>query len=129
MKEIKKAVDRAIKNIRISTKGIITSIITNKDNVIHAQISDEEEIRDIKIMSHYGFYSLPLPGQTAQLLFNNSSKKVSFIGVEQKPPIEINPGETIIYSKDGSHILLKNGNIYIKGDLIVDGEIIQGGDL
>lgn len=129
MKQLKDAIEKRIKNIRISIKGTITSVLKGS-GTIFARISEEEELRDIKIISHYGFYSLPLPGQNAQILFNNSSKKASFIGIENhSTPIEINPGEAIIYAQSGSYILLRDGKILMKGDLEVDGNIRHTGTI
>lgn len=127
MKSIKGAVEKGLKNIRIALKGTITSIIKS-NKTIYLKLSDEEELRDVKVISHYGFYSLPLQGQMGQILFNNTAKKASFIGIEHENiPIDINPGETLIYCNSGSHILLKDGKVFIKGDLNVTGNIIASG--
>jgi phage gp45-like len=129
MKYIKDAVNRSINNIRIATTGIITSVLKSNGTVF-VQTSDEEELRDAKIILPPGIYALPNNGQAAQVLFNGTSKKVSLIGVEHTSiPEEINPGEIIVYSESGSYILLKEGKILIMGDIEVTGNIKYSGTL
>jgi phage gp45-like len=129
MKSIKNAVERTIKNIRISIMGTISSILKDS-NTVYATLNEDEEIRDIKIISPYGFFSLPLNNSNGQLLFNNTSKKVSLIGIDHiNLPVELNPGESLIYCESGSYVLLKDGKVFVKGDLSVDGNITYSGNI
>lgn len=128
MKNIKDAVNKAIKNVRYAMNGTITSII-KKDKVVYVKLYEEEEIRDVKITSPYGFFSLPLQNSRAQIVFNNTNKRASIIGVEhEKLPIELDIGETLIYSNYDSYIhLKKDGKIYIKGTVYADNVIVNNG--
>jgi phage gp45-like len=128
MKNIKDIVEKSIKNFRVSMMGSITSILKSK-KVAYVMLSDEEEIRDVKIISPYGFFSLPLAGQNGQILFNNTLKSASLIGVENNSPVELNPGEAIVYCKSGSYILLKDGKVRIKGNVEVEGNILYTGNI
>lgn len=127
MKEIKKALDRKISNLRITMTGIITSV--KKNNTIFAKVSDSEELRDIKIVSPYGIYSLPLNGQYGHLLANNSSRNPILVGIEHtEMPISIEVGEVLLYNQIGeNYIHLKNdGKIIIKGtDIELQGNSIK----
>lgn len=120
-KNIKKSVDRAIQNARNALTGTITSTIKD-DKTVFVNVSDEE-IRDIKVVSPYGFFSLPLNNQMGQILFNNTSKKASIVGVEHdKLPVEMEPGEAVVYCQGGTYMHFKNdGKVYIQGPVIVNG--------
>lgn len=125
MKNLKDIVQKSINNIRTSIMGTITSVL---QNTVFIQSSGEEAIRDVKIISPYGVFSLPLNGQNGQIIFNNSLKKASLVGVEHNNlPIEINPGEVIIYNNTGTYIYIKDDSVYIKGNLKVDGNITYSG--
>lgn len=128
MKNIKNAVTRTISNIRTSLIGTISSVIKS-NKTVYVRISDDEEIRDTKIVSPYGLFSLPVNNINGQIIFNNSSKKAVLLGVDNPNiPVEVNPGETVIYSQSGSYIFLKSdGKVYINGDLNVIGNIIFTG--
>jgi phage gp45-like len=129
MKYIKNAVKKSINNIRTSIMGIISSTLSDT-NEVNMRLYDEEEIRDVKIISPYGIFSIPLNDQSGQIIFNNSNNTASLIGVEHEElPVLINPGEVIIYCETDSFILLKDGKIYFKGDLNVDGNIIYSGNI
>jgi phage gp45-like len=129
MKNIKDAVSKSIKNIRIAVMGTINSVI-KADNTVNVLISDEEELRDVTVISPYGFFSLPLNDNSGQLLFNNTSRNVSLIGVEHENlPVELNPGEALVYSNSGSYMLLKDGKIFVQGDLKVTGNITYSGNI
>jgi phage gp45-like len=109
--------------------GTINSVI-KADNTVNVLISDEEELRDVTVISPYGFFSLPLNDNSGQLLFNNTSRNVSLIGVEHENlPVELNPGEALVYSNSGSYMLLKDGKIFVQGDLKVTGNITYSGNI
>ena len=128
MLNIKKAVEKSINNIRTSLMGKISSVLKS-NNTVFVRVN-QEEIRDIKITSPYGLFSLPLNNINAQIIFNDTTKKASLIGVEHDNlPAEINPGEVIVYSNSGSYILLKDGKVYINGDLHVTGNITYSGTI
>lgn len=114
--DIQQRINRAISKLKIGSTGRISSVLKNS-NEVFVKTSKEDEIRDIRIISPYGLQSLPLPGSDAQIIFNNSSKKASLIGIVNNAPIEIDIGETILFnSKADTYIHLKNdGKIYIKG--------------
>lgn len=125
-KKIKKAVD----GVMVALFGRISSVI--KDNgTVFVESSENEEVRDIIISSPYGFYSLPLPDTMGQVIFNNSFKKGTLIGVvdDEGRPVEIDIGEVLIYRPGGtSYIHLKNDDIiYIKGDIKLNGTITNVG--
>lgn len=123
MKELKNIIKKQMDNIRLSLMGTITSVI-KKDKRIYANISEDEELRDIKIISPYGFFSLPTLNQNCQILFNNSSKKISLLGVEHNStPIEIEIGEVLIYNPTTkNYIHMKNdGKTYIDAPVIIKG--------
>jgi phage gp45-like len=126
IKSIKDAVDKAIKNIRNAAIGKVSSVLTS-NKTAYVQISEEEELRDVKLISPYGFHSLPINGVDGQLLFNgNSSKKASLIGIEHTSiPEQLNPGEAIFYGASGSYILLKDGKIKLVGGLEINGNILD----
>lgn len=128
MKNIKDVVEKSLKNFRASVIGTITSILKS-DKQVYVMLSDEEEIRDVKIMLPYGLFSLPLVGQEGQIIFNNTSKSASLIGVDSSSPVELNPGETILYCESGSYILLKNGKTKIKGNIEIEGNITYTGNI
>lgn len=128
MRNIKNAVEKSLSNIRTSLMGTISSVLKS-NNTVFVRINNEE-LRDIKLISPYGFFSLPLNDQNGQVVFNNSTKKAVFIGIEHENlPIEVNPGEAIIYCQSGSYISLKDGKIHINGDLTVTGNITYSGNI
>jgi phage gp45-like len=128
MLNIKRAVEKSIDSVRNSLMGKISSVLKS-NNTVYVRIN-QEEIRDIKIISPYGLFSLPLNNQNGQILFNNTTKKASLIGIEHDNlPIEINPGEVILYGQSGSYILLREGKIFINGDLNVTGNITYSGNI
>lgn len=124
MKEVKKALDKAIDRLRFSAIGTIISVI-KKDNTVAVEKFDEE-IRDVSIVSPYGLYSLPINGLNGQVIINNTTKSATLVGVEQTTaPIEIEPGETLLYNNTGSYIHLKDGKIIIKGDVEIQGTMTE----
>lgn len=124
MQHIKRAVESSIRKIRIGIMGMITSV--KKDGTVFIETSNDEELRDIKLISPYGLYSLPINGSTGQIIFNNTSKKATLVGIEQLPPIEINPGETIVFNNAGHYIYLKEDGIHVNGNLYIsNGDIIK----
>lgn len=128
MKNIKDVVSKAIKNIRYAMSGTITSIIKS-NRTVYVKLYEEEEIRDAKIISPYGLFSLPLQNSQAQIVFNNTNKKAAIIGVEHDNlPINLDIGETLLYSNFNSYIhLKKDGKIYVKGAVYADNVIINNG--
>jgi phage gp45-like len=128
-KQIKDSVERTLKKIRSSLMGTITSTLKSNKSV-YVKFSDEEEVRDIKVLSPYGFFSLPINGQTGQVIFNNTSKKATLVGVvHDSLPVEINPGEALIYNQSGTYIHIRGSEVYVKGDLRVDGDITHSGNI
>lgn len=124
MKEVKKALDKAIDRLRFSAVGTIISVIKG-DNTVAIEKFDEE-IRDVSIVSPYGLYSLPINGLNGQVIINNTTKSATLVGVEQTTaPIEIEPGETLLYCNTDSYIHLKEGKIFIKGDIEVQGKVTE----
>lgn len=118
MLQIKKAVENNIKRIRNAIVGIITS--SKKNNTVFVKTSNDEELRDVKIISPYGLGYLPLNGNNGQVIFNNTSKKASLIGIEQEDmPVELNPGEVVLYCNNGAYIHLKDNKLYINGEIIM----------
>lgn len=121
MKHIKDIVKKHVNSIRISVMGTITSVI-KKDKTIYAKVSEDEEFRDVTIISPYGLFSLPLINQNCQVLFNNTSKKISLIGVEHtSTPIELDTGEVLLFNANTeNYIYLKNdGKVYIEAPIII----------
>jgi phage gp45-like len=128
-KQIKSSVERALKKIRNSLIGNITSVLKS-NNTVNVKFSDEEEARDVKIASPYGFFSLPLNGNSGQVIFNNTNKKATLVGiVHDNVPVSVNPGEALIYENSGAYIHLKGGRIYMKGDLEINGNITHSGNI
>lgn len=120
MKDIKNAVNRMVNNIRIAIRGEISSV--KADDTVFLKISDEEELRDINIISPYGLYSLPINGSTGHILFNNTNKNISLVGIEHdKKPIKINIGEVLIYNSVAkTYMHFKNdGKLYIEAPIVV----------
>lgn len=128
-KQIKDAVDRAISNIRSSMIGTITSVMKSKKEV-HSKFSNDEEARDVKIASPYGFFSLPLNNQSGQIIFNNTGKSATLVGViHENIPVELEPGEAVIFNESGTYILLRGGKVHIQGDVEINGNISYSGNL
>lgn len=103
-------ITKAMANIKNALIGKITSVVKGS-NEVFIELSDDDEIRDAKIITPYGFYSLPKSGQYGQIIYNNSTKKVSLIGIDNrnKKPLSIDVGEVLIYN-GLNYIVLKNNN-------------------
>jgi phage gp45-like len=129
-KDVQERISRAISSLRIGITGKISSVIKESDEVF-LKSTETDEFRDIKIMSPYGLKSLPVTGLDAQIIFNNSVKKASLIGVDSTAPVTLDIGEVIVYNtKANTYIHLKNdGKIYIKGDLNITGKITATGTI
>lgn len=128
IKIVKDELNKKFKNFKTAFFGTINSVIKSSSTTF-VSISPEEEIRDIRILSPYGLYSLPNVGQSGQVIFNNSTKKATLIGVDNfdAKPIDIGIGEVILFnSNGGNYILLKNnGDVEIKGNNItIDGNSV-----
>jgi phage gp45-like len=105
-KKIKKASDRVMNAMYSKISSVI-----KEDNVVYVKISEDEEIRDVRIVTPFGFYSLPNINTFGQVIFNNSVKKAVLVGVEdlESKPVELDIGEVLIYRPGGtSYIHLKN---------------------
>lgn len=122
--------DQVQKKIKKATNVIVSSIysqissVIKEENSVYIQLSEDEEIRDVRIITPFGFYSLPNTQMFGQVIFNNSAKKAVIIGVEDEgqKPVELNIGEVLIYRPGGgtSYIHFKNDDkIYIKGEIIL----------
>lgn len=129
MKYIKDSVNKVISNIRTSIMGIISSVLP-ETNEVYMRLSDNEEIRDVSIISPYGLFSIPINNKSGQIIFNNTTKTASLIGIEHDElPVLINPGEVIIYCDTDSYILLNNGKITIQGDVNITGNVSVTGNI
>lgn len=118
MLDVKKAIERAVKNIQFISKGVITSV--QKKGKVFVTTQDDE-IRDIEVISSYGLHSLPLNKNIAHVVFSNTAKTPLLLGIKQNStPIKLEIGETLLYNqKVGTFIHLKNdGKIYYKGELV-----------
>jgi phage gp45-like len=120
-KDIQDRINRAVSSLKTGITGKISSVIKDSDEVF-VKSTEDIELRDVKIMAPYGLKSLPLPGLDAQIIFNNSGKKASLVGVDSDSPIQLDIGETILFnSKAKTYIHLKNdGKVYIHGDIVAD---------
>ncbi len=118
---IQNQIGRAVQRVKIALMGRISSVI-RRSNEVYVRFSDEDELRDIKIISPYGIYSLPTNNKIGQVIFNNSTKKASLVGIEagDGAPVQIDIGETLVYNENAkSYILLKNnGSIEIKASSV-----------
>lgn len=119
--EIQNRINRSVSKMRNAILGAISSVI-KENNEVFIKITDEEEIRDVRIIAPYGIHSIPAVGLFGEVIFNNTGKKSYLVGVEDrdKKPVQIDIGEILIYNKIGkNYIHLKNdGTIIIKGTRI-----------
>lgn len=117
---IQNQIYRALQRFKTAIMGRITSVKKNTSEVF-VSFSDSDELRDVKIIAPYGIYSMPTNGKNAQIIFNNSNKKASLIGIENGSgaPIQIDIGEVLIYNENANTFihLKNNGNIDYKGNL------------
>ncbi len=107
---IQKRIDRAVSGARNALLGIISSTI-KADSEVYIKLSDDDEIRDVRVVNPHGFYSLPNPGLFGQVVFNNTGKKASLVGVEDRnaKPVSVDIGEVLVYNPQAkSYIVLKN---------------------
>lgn len=128
--DVQKRVNRAVSKIKVGIIGRISSILKDS-NEVFIKTSPEDELRDIRIITPYGLKCIPLVGLDAQVIFNNSSKKASLIGIDGPSPIKLDIGEVILYNtKANTYIHLKNDKkIYFKGDLEIKGKLNIDGDM
>lgn len=137
MGEINKMIKQAFSNVKTSFMGTITSTIP-KDGKVAAKAGADNEARDIFIITPYGYLSMPDKQLDAQVIFNNSSRRTSMVGVDNFPikPVDLKVNEVVIFNKQAkSYIYLKNdgtidfntpgnlninagGNVSIKGSSV-----------
>jgi phage gp45-like len=118
---VQERINRAVNKARSSLMGAISSVLKDSGEV-YVRFSDDNEVRDIKITPPYGFYSLPNNEMLAQIVFNNTDKKASLVGVydTNEKPVQIDIGEVLLYNPNGGNFihLKNNGDIVLKGSNI-----------
>lgn len=119
--DVKKRVQYEVSRARNAVLGIISSVIPEEEEVF-IKTSEDDELRDVKVIAPYGICSLPPIGMFGEVIFNNTGKKAYLVGVEDRDAkkVQIQPGEILIYNKIGGNFIhLKNdGSIDIKGKII-----------
>jgi len=126
---VKELIKRELTKIQNNFYGVISSVSKN-NNFVNVKISEDEELRDANIITPSGIYSIPKNDGMGQVIFNGSTKKLSFIGLDNsgKTPVKLDFGEVIIFSDD-CYIHVKNGKIAIKGPVEVQGNLTVNGNI
>lgn len=109
-----------------------------------------DEVRDARLMQHYGFASAPLVGGEAAVLWLGPDSKLTIATEDLRHRLELKDGEVALYTHEGDRVLLKKGReievesggkvtikaplvrldagqVDVTGALDVEGDITSGG--